>query len=255
MAKAVNVTVSDGLGILRLGRNHGNAINGDLVVQLIGAVHELEENAGVRGVLLAASGKLFSPGLDLRELIELDQAGMARFLDRFSAAMLKLYTFSKPLVAAIHGHAIAGGFLLTLTTDWRMLREGAKVGLAEIRVGVPFPFGIGMILRDSVPRASLEALALFGRNYDHREALEANLVHEVRPAEGFEEACLERLEEMATRDPNAYAVTKRYLRSATVERIRANDAQLATEFLQCWFAPGTQERIREVVAGLREGED
>jgi enoyl-CoA hydratase len=255
VTKALNVTVSDGLGILRLGRNHGNAINGDLVAQLIGAVHELEEDPGVRGALLAASGKLFSPGLDLRELIELDEAGMASFLDRFSAAMLTLYTFSKPLVAAIHGHAIAGGFLLTLTADWRILREGAKVGLAEIRVGVPYPFGIGMILRDAVPRASLEALALFGRNYDHQAALDASLVHEVRPADGFEEACLKRLEEMATRDPNAYAITKRYLRSATVERIRANDAQLAFEFLRSWFAPETQARIREVVAKLREGEE
>ena len=153
--------------------------------------------------------------------------------------MLTLYTLSKPLVAAIHGHAIAGGFLLTLTADWRILREGAKVGLAEIRVGVPFPFGIAMILREAVPRASLEELALFGRNYDDRQALQAGLVHELAPSRRVRgsPAC-ERLEELAASDPEAFAITKRYLRSATVERIRANDAQFAAEFLDSWFAPG-----------------
>jgi len=239
VGKALSVTVEEGLGILRLARGHGNAINDALVGELIGAVHELEADDGVRGVLLAASGKLFSPGLDLRELIELDRAGMERFLARFSASMLTLYTFSKPLVAAIQGHAIAGGFLVTLTSDWRILREGAEVGLAEIRVGVPFPFGVAMILREAVPRASLESLALFGRNYDDQAALRAGLVHELAPAEGFETTCLERLGELASRDPGAFAITKRYLRAATVERIRSHDPQLAAEFLDSWCAAGT----------------
>jgi len=246
------VSVEEGLAVLRLERDHGNAINDDLVGELIGAVHELEGDAAVRGALLAASGKIFSPGLDLRELIELDRKAMTRFLARFSAAMLTLYTFSKPLVAAIHGHAIAGGFLLTLTSDWRILREGARVGLAEIRVGVPFPFGVAMILRAAVPRASLESLALFGRNYDDRAALQAGLVHELAPAEGFEEVCVERLGEMASRDPRAFAITKRYLRSETVARIRAHDPHLAAEFLDAWFAPETQRRIRAVVTELDE---
>jgi enoyl-CoA hydratase len=252
VGKALNVTIENGLATLRLDRDHGNAINDQMVGELIGAVHELEEDDAVRGVLLAAAGKLFSPGLDLRELIELDHEGMQRFLARFSASMLTLYTLSKPLVAAIHGPAIAGGFLLTLTSDWRILRRGARVGLAEIRVGVPFPFGVAMILRQAVPRASLESLALFGRNYDDRAALDAGLVHELAPAERFEERCLERLGEMASRDPGAFAITKRYLRAETVARIRAHDPQLAAEFLEAWFAPATQQRIRAVVAELNE---
>jgi len=251
VAKTVDLALRDGLCVLRIGRKHGNAINDELAGDLIGAVHELEADPRVRGVLLAASGKLFSPGLDLQELIELDRAGMQRFLNRFNACMLMLYTMSKPLVAAIHGPAIAGGFLLTLNADWRILRRGARVGLAEIQVGVPFPFGVAMILRESVPRARLEELALFGRDYDDGRALAAGLVHEVLPEEEFEAACLRRLEELAAKDPIAFATTKRYLRSATVERIRANDPQFSADFLDAWFAPGTQRRIRSVVESLR----
>jgi enoyl-CoA hydratase/carnithine racemase len=165
--------------------------------------------------------------------------------------MLTLYTFSKPLVAAIQGPAIAGGFLLTLTADWRVLREGAKVGLAEIRVGVPFPFGVAMILRDAVPRTQLTRVALFGKDWTDREALEAGLVHEVRAADGFEPHCRQRLAELAAKDPTAFAISKRYLRSSTVERFRAHDPQFTEDFLNSWFEPDTQARIRKVVKGLR----
>lgn len=254
MAKTVELAVENGLCVMRFGRAHGNAINDELAGDLIGAVHEVEADERVRGVLLASSGKLFSPGLDLRELIELDRPGMQRFLDRFNACMLMLYTLSKPLVAAIHGPAIAGGFLLTLNADWRILRRGARVGLAELQVGVPFPFGVAMVLRESVPRARLEELALFGRNYDDHQALEAGLVHEVLPEEGFEASCLRRLDELAAKDRIAFAVTKRYLRSATVERIRANDPQFTADFLESWFSPGTQRRIRSVVDALNGNE-
>jgi enoyl-CoA hydratase len=252
VARTVEVTVQNGLAILRLARNHGNAINDELAGDLMSAIHEAGDDDGIRGALLAGSGKLFSPGLDLQELIELDRPAMARFLHRFSSCMLMLYTFPKPLVAAIHGHAIAGGFLLTLTADWRVLRRRAKVGLAEIRVGVPFPFGIAMILRDAVPREHLTEVALFGKNWDDDEAQKAGLVHEVRPEEGFEEHCLQRLDDLAAKDPTAFAISKRYLRSDTAERIRANDPQYAVDFLDSWFEPGTQQRIRTVVEGLRE---
>jgi enoyl-CoA hydratase/carnithine racemase len=251
VSKTVSVNVIDGLAVARIGREHGNAINDTLVGDLIAMAHEAAQDPGVHGVLLAADGKLFSPGLDLQELIELDRAGMERFLNRFNACMLTLYTFPKPLVAAIHGAAIAGGFLLTLTADWRILRRGARVGLAEIRVGVPFPFGVAMIVRESVPRERLEELALFGRDYEDDEALRSGLVHEVLPVEQFEEECLRRLGELAAKDANAFQTTKRYLRAATVERIRAYDPQFTRDFLDAWFQPSTRDRIRKVVEALR----
>jgi enoyl-CoA hydratase/carnithine racemase len=108
-----------------------------------------------------------------------------------------------------------------------------------------------MILRDSVPAARLEEVALFGRNYTNQEALAAGLVHEVHPEEAFEERCQERLEELTSKDARAFAITKRYLRSATVERIHVHEGPLAHEFLDCWFSPGTQQRLRRVVRELR----
>lgn len=252
MAQPVSLEIEDGLGIMRIARQHGNAINRELAEDLMTAIREAEAKADLRGLLFAASGKLFSPGLDLQELIDLDRAGMKAFLESFNAAFLELYSFSKPMVAAIQGHAIAGGFLLTLAADWRILKQGAQVGLAEIKVGVPFPFGIAMILRDAVPRACLTEVALLGRNYLDREALQAGLVHELLEAEQFEENCRRRLVEIAAKDPKAYAISKRYLRSSGLERMRAAGSRYDDEWLDSWFSPATQERIRDLVQGLRQ---
>jgi len=251
MAQAVTLTVDDDLAIVRLGRAHGNAINDALAGDLIDACAEIEGNPEVRGVLFAAQGKLFCPGLDLQELVDLDRDAMHAFTVHFNTCVSALYNLSPPVVAALHGHAVAGGCVLGLTADWRVLAEGAMVGLNEVRVGVPFPFGVAMLLKASVPLAHLEEVALFGRNYTGTEAVESGLVHEVRPVAGFESYCMQRLAELASRDANALAITKRYLRRATAESMRQGDAELTGEFIDSWFRPETRRRILEVVEQLR----
>lgn len=247
---AVAWSVKDGLATIRLEGDHGNAINDDLVDGLMSTFHEAEANREIRGVLLTSGGKLFSPGLDLRILVSFDRPRMARFLERFSACLVGMFTLPKPVVAAIPGHALAGGCVLILTTDWRILKEGAAVGLNEIKVGVPLPFGVSLMLREAVRTPRMEEVALLGRNYTGAEAVSAGVVHEIHGAEGFESYCMERLREFADRDLRSYAATKRYLRSATVERIRANDSLFREEFLDCWFSEGTRARIDGIIADL-----
>jgi enoyl-CoA hydratase len=218
---------------------------------LIAVCAELAADSSVRGVMLAAHGSIFCPGLDLQELVEFDRVEMERFVNQFTRCVAGLYAFPKPMVAAIHGHAIAGGCVLTLTADWRILHRNALIGLNEVRVGVPLPFGVAMILRESVPRTHLEEIALLGHNYRGDEARQAGLVHEVHDGEEFEARCLERLAEFASRDLAAMMQTKRYLRSGVTERIREGDAERVGEFLDRWFSEGTRTRIRGIVEKLR----
>jgi enoyl-CoA hydratase len=219
------------------------------------AYNEAIDDPAVRGILLASNGKLFSPGLDLRDLRDFDRRQMHRFMSRFSACLIVMYTCPKPVVAALHGHALAGGCVLALTAESRILREGSLIGLNEVRVGVPLPYGVSTILREQALTPWAEEVALLGRNYEGAEAVRVGLAQEVLPEEGFEAACLERLAEHASRDPRAYAITKRYLRSGAVERIRANDAMLTEQFLDCWFSEETRRRIDEIIASLGSRED
>ena len=249
---AVELSVESGLATCRFSRGHGNALNPALIDEMLTAFQELEGRSDVRGVLLASSGKLFCPGLDLQELVELDRPAMTDFIARFNACILTLFGFSKPLVVALHSHAVAGGCVLALTADWRVLAEGAKVGLNEVKVGVPFPFGVSMILRERIPTSRLTEVALLGNNFQGAAAVEVGLADELAPAEGFEPRCLERLQAFAERDPYAFSMTKRYLRSAAAERIRAHDTAFVRDFLDGWFAPATRERIQGIVASLQQ---
>jgi len=250
----VTLSIDGELATLTIAREHGNALNPATIEGLTALAHEADADPAVRALVFAARGKLFSPGLDLLELVDLDRATMHDFLRRFNACILALYTVSKPVVAALHGHAVAGGCVVALTTDWRVLRRGAKVGLNEVVVGVPFPYGVAQILRESVPARRITEVALFGHNFLDEAAVEAGLVHEVAEPEGFEARCRERATELAGKDPRAFATTKRYLRSATVERIRAHEAGLESEFLEAWFSPDTRARIGAIVQQLRSRE-
>jgi enoyl-CoA hydratase/carnithine racemase len=236
---------------MRLERAHGNAINDELVDALMSALAEAESDPQIRGVILEAAGKIFCPGLDLQELYPLDRREMERFMRRFSAAVLALYTFSKPIVAAMHGHALAGGSVLGLCADWRVLRRGALVGLNEVKVGVPLPFGVALIVRDAVPRTALTQVALLGRNFSDEAAIAAGLADELAEAGEVESTARARIEEFVAKDRTAFSTTKRYLRSPVVERIRASNLLLLPEWLDSWFSAGTRERVGAIVQDLK----
>lgn len=252
MGRSVVMDVEEGLATVTLNRAHGNAINVELAEELTRVCREAARDDAIHGLMLAGAGKLFCPGLDLQELVDLDRPEMERFVIDFATCIAELYSFPKPMVAAIHGHAVAGGCVLTLTADWRVLRAGALVGLNEVRVGVPLPFGVSLILRESVPRLHLEEVALLGKNYRGDDALSAGLVHEIHAGEAFEEHCRQRLREFVSRDLGALMITKRFLRSSIVERIRENGTRDVPEFLDAWYRPQTQARIRGIVDELRQ---
>ena len=246
----VTYNVENGLAVIRMSRGRGNAINPGLLAELSATFSTAEADASVRGVLLASGNKLFCPGLDLGELSGFDRDTMRAFMGSFSQCVRAMFELPKPLVAAVAGHAVAGGCVLALTADWRVLARGAQIGLAEVRIGVALPFGVTRVLEDAVPRNRLHEVGLQGLNFTDEAAVAAGLVHELHDAEGLEAHALTRLADFATRDADAYRVTKRYLRSAAAEQMRAADPLYADEWLDSWFSEGTRRRIAGIVAGL-----
>jgi enoyl-CoA hydratase/carnithine racemase len=240
------------LAVWRLDKARGNAIDESLVEELQQVCAEVEADGSVRGVLFAsANPKLFCPGLDLVALVEFDRPRLERFMRSFGRMLSALYGLRKPMLVAVSGHAVAGGCILALTADWRVLRRGgATIGLNEVKVGVPLPLSVTALLRASVPPGSLSRVALLGRNFADEEALAAGLVDELAEADGFEAACLARLQEFVEKDAYSLAVTKRYLRAGALREMQAEDATAVAEWLDGWFSPATQERIRGIAASL-----
>ena len=240
------------LAVLRLDKPRGNAIDEPLVEALARGAAEVAADPGVRGVLLAsAHPKLFCPGLDLVTLSAYDRPSMERFMTAFAVMVWALYGLPKPVVAAVSGAAVAGGCILALTADHRVVKRGAPIGLNEVKIGVPLPWSVTRLVRATVPPSALSPIALLGRNFADEEAVAAGLADEVRDAEGFEASCLARLAEFAEKDPLALATTKAWLREGVLAEMMAHEAERLGAFLDGWFSPGTQERIRATVAALR----
>jgi enoyl-CoA hydratase/carnithine racemase len=236
----------------RFDKARGNAIDEPFARELLEVAGQLAADPGVRGVLLAsAHPKLFCPGLDLVTLLEYDRATMARFMGLFSEMVWALYSLPKPVVAAVGGHAVAGGCILALTADYRVLkRGGVQIGLNEVKVGVPLPWSVAVLLRASIPPTALSPVALLGRNFADDEALAVGLVDQLADADAFEDFCQARLEEFAEKDAAAVEITKGYLRDGPLREMRARESTEASAWLERWFSDSTRERIRQIVAGM-----
>jgi enoyl-CoA hydratase/carnithine racemase len=251
----VRIEKNGPLAVLRLDKGRGNAIDEPLAHELLDAARQLAKDDSLRGILLASSNpKLFSPGLDLVTLSEYDRPSMERFMGVFAEVVWALYELPKPVVCAVNGHAVAGGCILALTADYRVLRRGGfQMGLNEVKVGVPLPWSIALLLRATVAPAALGQVALLGRNFADDDALKAGLADELADGEGFEDHCLARLQEFAEKHPLAVGITKIYLRAAVAMQMKSQEKDRMGEWLDAWFSNDTRNRIRDIVAGLGKG--
>ena len=236
--------------IIRMDKARANAIDGAFVEDMTRMVDEVERDGEVEGVLLAsAHPRVFCPGLDLVGLSELDRPAMKQFMERFARMVWSLYGMAKPVVAAVGGHAVAGGCVLALTADYRVLKRGMNIGLNEVRVGVPLPWTVATLLKASVRPERLSEVALIGRNFADEEALGAGLAQELAD-DDFEGKCLARLGEFVDKDSRSLMRTKQYLRANALADMKAHEAEHADEWLASWFSESTRARIKDIVAGL-----
>ncbi len=192
-------------------------------------------------VVIAAQGPIFSAGLDLPALVELSPPAFRIFIDRFSEVLLRIFELPMPVVAAVNGHAIAGGCALALQADVRIM-AGGKIGLNEAQLGMGLPPVILEALRAQVPARSLVPIALEGRLHSAEEALGLGLIDQIAP--DARAAAMVRAGQLVS--PGAARI-KAALRAPVAALIRAAGNEGWTE---SWFAPEAQEHVRAAVARL-----
>jgi enoyl-CoA hydratase/carnithine racemase len=233
------------VAVIRL--NHGvtNAITGDLIGELSEA---LDEAAGASSalVLTSANAKFFSIGFNLPELLAFDREAMGDFYRAFNRLCLKLHAFPRPTVAAIPGHAVAGGCILAICCDIRVISEGKKfMGLNEIHLGVPVPYASHCILSGIVGPRTIRQIEDGGELF-LPEALEAmGLVDRVLPPEAVIDGAKETAKTLGKLPEKAFAVQKRNRVEGIRTQALAGLEAKAEDFLDCWFSEGTREKLRE----------
>jgi enoyl-CoA hydratase len=207
--------------------------------------------AGGAPVLLTGAGDAFSAGLDLKEVVNLDQAGMTRFLGLLEDLVATLFAYPGPTVAAVNGHAIAGGCVLALCCDHRIVRgePRLRMGLNEVALGVPFPPRTLAAVLNRVPPRSRDEVLLGAELHAPEAALRLGLVDEI--AGDPLARARERLALLAAHPQAAYAATKTTLRSALVASSDAHTRRLHDEIVPAWCAPAVRERLAAAVRPRR----
>ena len=180
----MEIQTTSGIAVLPMRAGKANAI-GSAFLDRLSAQLDAVESSRASALVLTGEGTAFSAGLDLPELAGLDRSGLERFIRRFSEVMLRVFTLPVPVVAAINGHAIAGGCVLALQADVRLAAAGDyRIGLNEVQIGLGLPAVVLETLRCQVSPASLSPVALEGRLLAPEEALGFGLVEAVVPPPG-----------------------------------------------------------------------
>jgi enoyl-CoA hydratase len=243
--------MDDDVVVLRLEGGKANAMTPELLDTIERMIDGFERGPAAAAVLTGYE-RYFSGGLALTHIIDHDVVEMRGFIEQFSRAMTRVYACGKPIVAAVNGHAIAGGCVLALTCDWRICVDdpGIRIGLNETQLGIGLPAIAIESLRLAVPAASLVPIAIEGTLFGPRDALALGLVHEVAPEADLIARATAKAQIFASRPPAAVAQVKRALRAPSLDTIARTAEAEVTRWLDTWFHPDAQARLRDAVARL-----
>jgi len=238
---------------LRLNRPPVNALSPDLLRFLADEVRR-SPTQGARALVLSGREGMFSAGLDVPVLVELDREELGRALVAFFDAIEALAASTVPVAAAITGHSPAGGAVLALCCDRRVMANGDyTIGLSEVRIGIPVPRIVADLATRAVGRRVGEMLCVSGQLLSPAEALEIGFVDEVAPVGDVVAAARRWCEDVIQAPSQALNGTRSVLRRDLVESIqshRKDDVRLLTDQ---WFQPELQTAMRDLAAQLKGG--
>lgn len=238
---------------LRLNRPPVNALSPDLLKFLADEIRR-SPNQGARALVLSGREGMFSAGLDVPVLIELERERLGRALAVFFDAIEALAASAVPVAAAITGHSPAGGAVLALCCDWRVMAEGDfTIGLSEVRIGIPIPRVVAELATYAVGRRVGERLCVCGELLSPAQALEVGFVDELAPVGEVVPAALRWCEHMIEAPPLAFAETRARLRRGLIESIQSHVKEDVRLFTDQWFQPELQTAMRDLVARLKGG--
>jgi enoyl-CoA hydratase len=243
----IDLEIHGTVAVLRMRHGKANAMDLELCEALRTRLDECRLSAA-RALVIIGDGKMFSAGVDLPRVLDGGAAYVHEFIPALNWAVTTLFAFPKPVVAAVNGHAIAGGCIIACAADYRMMaREPGRIGLPELLVGVPFPVAPIEIMRFAAPPQHLQALIYRGLTLTADAALQHGLVDAVVDSDRLLDDAIAVAETLAAVPDAAFAPTKAQLREPAMQRIRAGAAMDAA-VEEAWAGEEVLNAIRAYVA-------
>ncbi|HEX5508594.1 MAG TPA: enoyl-CoA hydratase/isomerase family protein [Pseudolabrys sp.] len=244
----IDARTTNGIAVVTLVHGKANALDIELCDALAKKFAELRAS-DARAVIVTGQGKIFSAGVDL---VRLDREG-ADYVRRFLPALHRLYEavffHPKPVIAAMNGHAIAGGAVLACCADRRIMANGGgRIGITELLVGVPFPALAFEVVRFAVPPRYLSEFMFGAGTYATDVALQKGWVDEMVEPDALMPRASAVTEQYASLSPAAFAQTKKQFRQPAADKV-ARDGEATDKIVtDIWAAPEALRYIRDYVA-------
>lgn len=247
----IKVTLRDRTAVVTLDRGRSNAINAEMVAELTQIFYNIERDDSVLGVVLGGKEGYFSAGLDLIELFDYNENEIKSFWKDFLNLVSTLITFKKPLIAAISGHAPAGGCLLTLCCDYRIMADGKYIiGLNEVPVGLIIPESIFSIYSFWLGKAKAYRYLLEGKLVGPAIALEIGLIDEVVNIARVLTAAERQMQKYIMLDANTWQQSKLNLRTELINQINQDQTETIRKLLIQWWSPQSRAIVSTIIKNL-----
>jgi len=249
----IKVTIKDRLAIITLSRGKSNALNREMITELDDMLNNISTDPAIGGVMIAGQDNFFSAGLDLIELYSYTEDEARSFWDLFLKFIANITAFRKPIVAAINGHSPAGGCVIALACDTRVMAEGKFIiGLNEVPVGIIVPHSIFELYSFWLGKANASRSLLEGKLFTPEEALAIGLVDEVVKQESIMTAAERRVRKYMAFESNTWQQSKVNIRKDLIAVTSADQRVSLDIMLQQWWSPATRAILKTIIDNLQK---
>ncbi len=243
----IKMEKNGGIAELTLERGKVNALNPIVIEEMKTAFESLEDDRAVKAVVLTGRGKFFSFGFDIPELRAYSKDRFTEYLISFSDLCSYMFLYPKPVVAALNGHAVAGGCMLALACDYIVMAAGkAKISLNEIDFGSSVFAGTVEMLRFWAGSANATRILCSGAMFAAQEAIDLGLVHEMADEKDLLPGARKKAMDLGGKPQPAFASIKALLRKPAAEAMIARERASIEEFVDIWYSEATWENIRKI---------
>lgn len=252
----LKITVQDRVAIISLDRGRSNAINEEMVDELEKMIRNIEKDDQIGGVILTGKEGFFSAGLDLIELYDYDEVRIKIFWEKFLHLVKTLTAFKKPLISAISGHSPAGGCVLAICSDYRVMAEGKYViGLNEVPVGIIVPENIFELYAFWIGKAKAYQNLLEGKLMGVEEAKSIGLIDETAHIHSLMTVAQKKMQQYLQLPAITWQQSKLNLRKPLIEKVSEDQSTTLEIMLKQWWSPQTRAILQTIIQNLKRKEN
>ncbi len=246
----IDIQTESNIATLTLADGKVNAMNIEWCQLLSAELAELEKDENVSAIVLTSGEKVFSAGVDLKRVVAEEPSYVQPFIDSLCKCFHDAFVFPKPMVVALSGHAIAGGCVVASCGDFRFATSRARIGLPELRVGVPLPaIAVEIVRRVATPN-SLQAMLNSGANYRDEVAVHVGLVDEIVDKDKLLESSVEHAKRLAAIPAATFQLMKQQIREPFLSQADRLEEKFGQQVRDVWNSPEIRAKIKAYAAKL-----